>query len=44
MLESKRIGFIGGGAMGEALIRGMLKAGLVTAAQITDKRRGAGAP
>ncbi|MDR3589367.1 MAG: pyrroline-5-carboxylate reductase [Negativicutes bacterium] len=35
MLESKRIGFIGGGAMGEALIRGMLKAGMVTAAQIT---------
>ncbi|MDR3564895.1 MAG: pyrroline-5-carboxylate reductase [Negativicutes bacterium] len=35
MLESKRIGFIGGGAMGEALIRGMLQAKLVNASQIT---------
>lgn len=35
MLESKQIGFIGGGAMAEALIRGVLSAKLVTAAQIT---------
>jgi pyrroline-5-carboxylate reductase len=35
MLESKQIGFIGGGAMAEALIRGMLSAKQVTAEQIT---------
>ncbi|VBB06185.1 pyrroline-5-carboxylate reductase dimerisation [Lucifera butyrica] len=35
MLEHKQIGFIGGGAMAEALIKGMLKAGLVQPNQIT---------
>ncbi len=35
MLQDKKIGFIGGGAMAEALIRGMLKAELVSAGQIT---------
>lgn len=35
MLESKNIGFIGGGAMGEALLSGILSAKLVAASQIT---------
>lgn len=35
MLKNKRIAFIGGGAIAEALMRGMLKAGLVSAGQIT---------
>jgi pyrroline-5-carboxylate reductase len=35
MLENKRIGFIGGGAMAQALIRGMLKSKLVTPGQIS---------
>ena len=35
MLKDKSIGFIGGGAIAEALIGGILKAGLVPAAQIT---------
>ena len=35
MLKNKPIGFIGGGAMAEALIRGLLKADLVVASQIT---------
>ncbi|HEY3426783.1 MAG TPA: pyrroline-5-carboxylate reductase [Negativicutes bacterium] len=34
MLQDKTIGFIGGGAIAEALMRGMLKAGLVLATQI----------
>lgn len=34
MAEKKRFGFIGGGAMGEALIRGIIHAGLVTPGQI----------
>lgn len=35
MLTNKQIGFIGGGAIAEALIRGILNAGLVTPSQIT---------
>ena len=35
MLQGKKIGFIGSGAMGEALISGILHAGLVTPTQIT---------
>ena len=35
MLTDKKIAFIGGGAMAQALIRGMLKAKLVTAGQIS---------
>lgn len=35
MLENKQIGFIGGGAIAEALIGGILKAGLIAPAQIT---------
>lgn len=35
MLQAKKIGFIGSGAMAEALIRGMLTAGLLTPVQIT---------
>jgi pyrroline-5-carboxylate reductase len=35
MLKTKKIGFIGGGAMGEALLRGIVNAKLVSAAQIT---------
>ncbi|SDD40590.1 pyrroline-5-carboxylate reductase [Sporomusa acidovorans] len=34
MLKNKQIGFIGGGAMAEALIRGILNAGLVVPSQI----------
>lgn len=34
MLKNKRIGFIGGGAMAESLIRGMLNANLVMPSQI----------
>jgi len=34
MMEDKRIGFIGGGTMAQALIRGMLKSKLVTPGQI----------
>jgi len=35
MFAGKRIGFIGGGAIAEALIRGVVNAGLLTAGQIT---------
>lgn len=35
MLTNKKIAFIGGGAIAEAILRGMLKAGLVSAAQVT---------
>jgi pyrroline-5-carboxylate reductase len=35
MMKDKRIGFIGGGAMAQALIRGMLKSKLVTPGQIS---------
>lgn len=35
MLQDKKLGFIGGGAIAEALIRGILKAELVAANQIT---------
>jgi pyrroline-5-carboxylate reductase len=35
MLTNKKIGFIGGGAMAEALMRGMLNAGLVVPSQLT---------
>lgn len=35
MLTNKQIGFIGGGAIAEALIRGILNAGLVLPSQIT---------
>lgn len=35
MLTDKRIVFIGGGAIAEAILRGILKAGLVSAAQVT---------
>lgn len=35
MLTDKKIGFIGGGAIAEALAKGVLKAGLVSPAQIT---------
>lgn len=35
MLAGKKIGFIGGGAIAEALTRGVLNAGLLTADQIT---------
>lgn len=34
MIQEKRIAFIGGGAMAEALIRGMINTGLITAQQI----------
>lgn len=34
MLEGKKIGFIGGGAIAEAIVRGMLEAKLVTAEQV----------
>jgi len=35
MFAGKRIGFIGGGAIAEALVRGVVNAGLLTAGQIT---------
>ncbi|CUH94273.1 Pyrroline-5-carboxylate reductase [Propionispora sp. 2/2-37] len=35
MLQNKKVGFLGGGAMAEALLRGILKSGLVTPSQIT---------
>ncbi len=35
MLTGKKIGFVGGGAMAEALTRGVLQAGLVAADQVT---------
>jgi pyrroline-5-carboxylate reductase len=35
VLTTKKIGFIGGGAMAEAIVKGMLKAELVAAKQIT---------
>jgi len=35
MFADKRIGFIGGGAIAEALARGVLNAGLLTAGQVT---------
>lgn len=35
MLKGKRILFVGGGAIAEALVRGMLQAGLVAAGQLT---------
>ncbi len=35
MLTNKQVGFIGGGAMAEALIRGILEARLVTPSQLT---------
>ena len=35
LLQNKKISFLGGGAMAEALIRGILKAGLVKPEQIT---------
>ncbi|MDT8901542.1 pyrroline-5-carboxylate reductase [Anaeroselena agilis] len=35
MLKDKRFLFVGGGAMAEALVRGMLQAGLVEAGQLT---------
>lgn len=35
MLKNKKIAFIGGGAIAEAILRGMLKSGLVSAAQVT---------
>lgn len=34
MAEKRRLGFVGGGAMAEALIRGIIKAGLAAPAQI----------
>ena len=35
MLENKQIGFIGGGAMGEALMGGLLARNMLTPSQIT---------